>query len=107
MFASPYRSEITNRLGSEPLDYFIVALFSGMGGAYAYFSPKLHEAIVGIAVSVALLPPIVMLAIGISRLDDHIMRSGALIAGLNILGIVGGSIFMIGALRTIALRTKS
>ncbi len=107
LFASTYRSEITSRLASEPLDYLLVALFSGMGGTYAYFSPKLHEAIVGIAVSVALLPPIVMLAIGVSRLDEHIIRSGALIAGLNILGIVAGSVLMVGVLHAIAPKTKT
>lgn len=101
LFAPAYRSEITSRLNSAPLDYLCVAFFSGLAGTYAYFSPKLHEAVVGIAVSVALIPPIVMLAIGVSRLDNQIMGSGVLIAGLNVLGIVAGSMAMSAALHVI------
>ncbi len=102
LFAPAYRSEITSRLNSAPLDYLCVAFFSGLAGTYAYFSPKLHEAVVGIAVSVALIPPIVMLAIGISRLDNQVMGSGILIAGLNVLGIIAGSMAMSAVLHVIA-----
>lgn len=51
---------------------------------------------------VALIHPIVMLAIGVSRLDNQIMGSGILIAGLNVLGIVAGSMSMSAALHVIA-----
>ena len=46
-------------------DYFLVALFSGLAGTYAFFAPKIHLALTGIAISVALIPPVVMLGVGL------------------------------------------
>lgn len=60
-YATAFRSEIIDRLSESVLDYFLVALFSGVAGTYAFFSPKIHGAVAGIAISVALIPPVVML----------------------------------------------
>ncbi len=63
-YSTTFRSEIVDRLSAAGIDYAFVAFFSGLAGIYAFFSPKIHEAIAGIAISVAVIPPIVMLASG-------------------------------------------
>jgi len=57
-----FQSEIADRLAAAPANYLLVAFFSSIAGTYAFFSPKIHEAIAGIAISVALIPPVIMLA---------------------------------------------
>jgi len=75
--------------------YFLVALFSVSVGTYAVFSPKVHEAIAGIAISVALMPPTVMLGIGIAERSRSLTIASALIVTNNILGIYAGSFVMV------------
>lgn len=84
-------SEITERIISEPLDYFFVAFFSGLAGTFAFFWPEIIEAVTGIAISVALVPPIVLVGIGLSRWDLPLFISSLEIALINIVGIILGS----------------
>lgn len=67
------RSEIVDRLSGAMGDYFLVALFSGLAGTYAFFSPKIHSALAGIAISVALIPPV-----NHGRVNDVIDESASL-----------------------------
>ncbi len=81
------QSEILDRIRSAPLDYFFVAFFSGVAGTFAFFWPDIIEAIAGIAISVALIPPVVMLGIGIVQFDHILIVESALIVAVNVLGI--------------------
>ena len=104
--ATTFRSEIVDRLSEGVLDYFFVALFSGLAGTYAFFSPKIHDAIAGIAISVALIPPVVMLGIGlglgIAKQDTNLaFVSGTIVFG-NIIGIYLGSFVMVAVLHRIS-----
>ena len=57
-------AEIASRL--EPsLLFFLVAFLSGLAGAYAYSRPKVPETITGIAISVAVIPPLSVTGLGI------------------------------------------
>jgi uncharacterized hydrophobic protein (TIGR00271 family) len=105
-YATAFRSEIIDRLSEGVLDYFFVAFFSGLAGTYAFFSPKIHEAVAGIAISVALIPPVVMLGIGlglgIAKHDSNlIFVSGKIVLG-NVFGIYLGSIVMVAVLHRIS-----
>ncbi len=104
--ATEFRSEILDRLSSEILDYFFVAFFCGFAGTYALFSPKIHDAVAGIAISVALIPPVVMLGIGfglgiIKHNTNLIFTSGTIVLA-NIMGIYVGSFLMIAILHRIS-----
>ena len=90
---SETRSEIADRLSTVPIYYFIVALLSGLAGAFAFFWPHIIEALAGIAISVALIPPVVMVGIGISELSHELILGSAEIVILNVVGIVLGSFF--------------
>lgn len=105
-YATTFRSEIIDRLSGSTLDYFLVALFSGLAGTYSFFSPKIHEAVAGIAISVALIPPVVMLGIGlgigIAKQNTDLVFIGGTIVLSNVFGIYLGSIVMVGLLHRIS-----
>jgi len=88
-------SEITERILSSPLDYFFVAFFSGLGGTFAYFWPGIIEAIAGIAISVALIPPVVIIGIGLAKWDMAILTGSIQIVAINVLGIIVGSYILV------------
>ena len=88
------------------MDYFFVAFFSGLAGTYAFFSPKIHEAVAGIAISVALIPPVVMLGIGlglgIAKENANLVFVSSAIVFANVAGIYLGSIVMVAVLHRIS-----
>ncbi len=104
--ATEFRSEILDRINSAMVDYFFVAFFSGLAGTYALYSPKIHDVVAGIAISVALIPPVVMLGIGlglgITKHDTNLVFTGGAIVLANLLGIYLGSILMVAALHWIS-----
>lgn len=104
--ATDFRSEIVDRISASHMDYFFVAFFSGLAGTYAFFSPKIHEAVAGIAISVALIPPVVMLGIGlgvgITKHNTNLIFTSGTIVLANITGIYLGSILMIAILHRIS-----
>jgi len=93
-FFTEYRSEIIDRLSGAPVDYFFVALFSGLAGTFAYFWPEVIEAIAGIAISVALIPPVVLVGVGIANFDPGLILGGGFIVLMNVVGIYVGSLLM-------------
>ncbi|MFS8130949.1 MAG: DUF389 domain-containing protein [Candidatus Dojkabacteria bacterium] len=94
VFHTNSQSEITTRLSTLPLDYFMVAFISGLAGTFAYFWPDISEAIAGVAIAVALIPPMVMVGIGVVNNNLQLSLDSLVIVALNILGIYLGSIVM-------------
>ena len=99
-------SEIAVRIATGPGDYFLVALFSGLAATFAYYWPGLSEAIPGVAISVAIIPPVVMAGIGFGQADWSLASTGFTIVGLNVIGIYVGSLITIGALYLYAGKHK-
>ena len=106
-YATTFRSEIVDRLSEAIGDYVMVAFFSGLAGTYAFFSPKIHEAVAGIAISVALIPPIVMLGIGfglgVAQQNTNLILVSGMIVISNISGIYLGALVMVAVLHRISL----
>jgi uncharacterized membrane protein len=88
---SETRSEIADRLSALPTYYFMVAFLSGVAGTFAFFWPPIVEALAGIAISVALVPPAVMLGIGLAELDSELVHGSAKIVVLNVIGMILGA----------------
>jgi len=88
-------SEITGRIVSGRSDYFLVAFISGLAGTFAYFWPGIIEAIAGIAISVALIPPVVMVGIGLANWDVSLLKISLTIVLMNVSGILIGSVIII------------
>ncbi len=93
-FLTEYRTEIVDRLSGLSSDYFFVAFFSGLAGTFTFFWPEIIEAIAGIAISVALIPPVVLIGLGLANFDYQIIVHGSAIVMINVLGIYLGSLLM-------------
>lgn len=93
----PLGNEVLGR--TEPdLLFFLVAFFSGIAGAFAYGRPQVLESITGIAISVAIIPPLAVTGIGIALQNFHLMQTSFLLYAFNLLGIAFGSIVTFVAL---------
>lgn len=89
------RLEIVDRIHTGQSGYFFVAFFSGLGGAFALCWPVTIEAIAGIAISVALIPPVAMISIGIAQFDYPVLVRSSAIVIANLLGIYLGTLFVV------------
>lgn len=88
-FAIPYVS-ITNEMLARTVPGFadiVIALASGLVGAYAHSNNRISSAIPGVAISVALMPPLCTAGIGIGKLDFAVAEGAALLFAINLVGI--------------------
>lgn len=82
---------LTNEVVSRTVPsllYFAVAVVSGMAVSYSLVKPKLSETLPGIAVSVALIPPLAVVGIGIANLDWAVVAGSFVLFVVNVIGIV-------------------
>jgi uncharacterized hydrophobic protein (TIGR00271 family) len=83
-------SEILAR--TEPsLVFFFVALISGIAVSYALVKPNLSETLPGVAVSVALIPPLSVIGIGIAKFNWEVVAGSSVLFLINVVGIVFAS----------------
>ncbi|MCG2694757.1 DUF389 domain-containing protein [Candidatus Parcubacteria bacterium] len=76
-------------ISSEPsLLYAGVAIVAGFAAAFALVKPKLNEMLPGVAISVALIPPIALMGIGIANWNWSTISGSFLVLLINIIGIV-------------------
>ncbi len=88
---------ITNEmfLRTEPnLFYFLVALFSGFAGAFSYAKPKVLESLTGIAIAVAVVPPLAVSGLSFALNQNSLAYDSFLLFLFNLAGICFGSILM-------------
>ncbi len=64
-----------------------VAIASGLVGAYAYANRKISTSLTGVAISVALMPPLCTVGIGIGTLNWQMAGGAGLLFAINMLGI--------------------
>lgn len=82
--------EILSR--TEPsLLYLFVAIAAGMAVSYALAKPELNESFPGIAISVALIPPLSVIGIGIANWDIAVITGSLVMFVINVLGIMAAS----------------
>jgi uncharacterized membrane protein len=86
-----HQSEIIDRIHTERWYYFGVAALAGVAGAFSYFWPRASEAIVGIGIAVALVPPLAMTGIGLAELEYGFAFDSAVIVAVNLAAILAGS----------------
>jgi uncharacterized hydrophobic protein (TIGR00271 family) len=84
-------SEITSRTQAT-LPYIMIAIAAGLAGSFALVKPKLNETLPGIAISVALMPPLAVVGIGIARFDWTLVSGSFLLFLVNIIGVVFASL---------------
>lgn len=91
--------EIIQRLEADFSLYFLVALFSGIASSFAFYWPGVMEAITGTSISVALLPPLTMIGIGLGNLDLDFFQNSLTIFLFNFVGIVIGCLITVSWLK--------
>lgn len=79
--------QIIARIRPNLLDLGI-AVASGIAGAYAYSKEEINKTLAGVAISVALVPPLAVAGIGIGWLDWGVFGGAMLLLGTNLAGIV-------------------
>ncbi|TXE12154.1 TIGR00341 family protein [Algoriphagus aquimarinus] len=79
--------QIIARIRPNLLDLGI-AVASGIAGAYAYSKEEINKTLAGVAISVALVPPLAVAGIGIGWMDWGVFGGAMLLLGTNLAGIV-------------------
>lgn len=69
----------------------VVAFASGIAGAYTYAKKEALASIAGIAMSVAILPPLSVVGIGMISENTQLMHGAFLLYAFNLVGIIFGS----------------
>ncbi|MBF0447672.1 MAG: TIGR00341 family protein [Magnetococcales bacterium] len=78
--------EMLIRLSPNLLDLGI-AVVSGIAGAYANAKEDVAKSLAGVAIAVALVPPLCVAGIGLGWLDWSVVRGGSLLFATNLVGI--------------------
>ena len=73
------------------LIYIAIAFIAGTAASFAMVKPQLNETLPGIAISVALIPPLSVVGIGIASFNWVIISNAALLFFINIAGIIFAS----------------
>ena len=79
-------AEMRGRLNPNLLD-LMVAIFSGVAGAYAYSKEEVAKSLAGVAIAVALVPPLSVTGIGIGLGDFDVIYGSFLLFSTNLVGI--------------------
>lgn len=89
--------EIISRTFSG-LPFMAVAIIAGIAAAFSLVNPKLNESLTGIAISVALLPPLATIGIGIGILNFDLTRGAIILFITNVIGILSASLIVFSAM---------
>lgn len=88
----PFRTneiELMQKIGTNGFDILIAAL-AGAAASLTWAKKNLNN-LAGVAITVTLLPPLVMAGLGLAALDYNIFIAAITTYGLNVAGIVAGS----------------
>ena len=86
-------SEVLARTEPSHL-YLLVAIVAGAAVTYMLVKPEWGDALPGVAISVALIPPLAAVGIGIASWNPHVIKGAAMILLLNLFGIITIAVVM-------------
>jgi len=76
-------------LRAEPdLIHFLVAIAAGLAVSFALAQPEWSETVPGVAISVALIPPLAAIGVGIAAFDFAIVSGALVLLTINLFGII-------------------
>lgn len=81
-------SDLSSAYMEPSLLHIAVAIVAGLAASFAIVKPKLNELLPGVAIAVALIPPIAMTGVGLAKGSWIVMTNGFIIFLLNVVGIV-------------------
>lgn len=85
--------EIALRANPSLSDAFI-AIIAGMAASFALVKPQLSETLPGVAISVALVPPLATFGIGLALQDVAIASNAFILFNINVLGILFAAVMV-------------
>jgi len=88
----PVTGEMQARLNPSLLD-LAVAIISGIAAAYSKSFKEIIQSLAGVAIAVALVPPLAVAGTGIGRGDFHFFFQAFLLFSTNLIGIIIAAIF--------------
>jgi len=88
----PVTDEMQARLNPTLLD-LAVAVISGIAAASSKSFKEIIQSLAGVAIAVALVPPLTVAGIGIGRLDFHFFYQAFLLFATNLFGIIISATF--------------
>ncbi len=95
LFNSNYHETASIVARTEPsLVYAAIAFIAGLAASFARIKPQLSDTLPGVAISVALIPPVAVTGIGVARFNWHIISNSFLLFLLNTMGIVFASMIV-------------
>jgi uncharacterized membrane protein len=69
----------------------MVAIIAGAAVSFALARPEWSETLPGISISVALIPPLATVGVGIAALNAEIIKGASVLLLLNLIGIIAAS----------------
>ncbi len=81
------------------LEFGVIALISGVAAAFALAKKSLSESLPGVAVSVAILPPLAAVGVGLSNFEWLIIRDGLEMFAINLVAIVAAGVVIFSLMR--------
>ncbi len=97
LFADPltnFHSQEIIKNTVPSLAYAAIAIIAGLAAAFALIKPNMNALMPGVAISVALIPPLAVTGIGLARWDREIISNGATLFLVNIIGIAFAGIII-------------
>ena len=88
----PVTDEMLGRLNPTLLD-LVVAIVSGVAAAYARAYREIAQNLAGVAIAVALVPPLAVAGVGIGRGDMYFFLQAFLLFSTNMVGIILAATF--------------
>jgi uncharacterized hydrophobic protein (TIGR00271 family) len=88
----PMTGEMEGRLQPTLLD-LAVAIIAGIAGAYTKSFKEILQSLAGVAIAVALVPPLAVAGIGIGRWDFYFFGQAFLLFATNLIGIILAATF--------------
>ena len=83
----PFTGEMRARINPTVLD-LTVAIAAGVAGAYTKSFKEILQSLAGVAIAVALVPPLAVAGIGLGRFDLYVFTESFLLFSTNLIGIV-------------------
>jgi len=71
--------------------YMAIAIIAGFAASFALVKPKLNETLPGVAIAVALIPPLALIGVGAAKWSWEMMTGAFVIFLLNAIGIIFAS----------------
>lgn len=85
--------------GASSFMYTVVAVIAGLAAAFAITKPHLNETLPGVAIAVALVPPLATAGLGLALFDWEMFSGALLLFVANIIGIMFSVMIVFAMLR--------